>query len=173
MKYAKQLGQVQNILNQHGLGHITVKVENHLNDRDKKVPHLVAYNPNDLIVEVETGKLVFTEGLSCKFEELNKYFSAELFAMGITQRADYLKAPHEIKVRCYNDGIHPAQYRVGMVTIVEPVKKSKRDYTAKVEKYQTLLNGAELMADTKKIEYYTRKLKYFTGRQLLTTTDNC
>ena len=123
MKYFKELGQVQNILNQHGLGHIELKIEVHPNDRDKKVPYIVAYNPKDLIVAVEhrdyrdgsKNKLVFSEGQSCKFEELNKYFSAEIFAIHFTQRADYLKAPLWIKEYCYNNRIHPAQYRVGMV----------------------------------------------------------
>ena len=123
MKYSKQIGQVQNILNQHGLGHITVTVEKHLNDYNKKVPYLVAYNPKDLIVEVEhrdykdgsKNKLVFSEGQTCKYDELNKYFSAELFAMGITQRADYLKSPLWVKEWCYNNNIHPAQYITGMI----------------------------------------------------------
>jgi hypothetical protein len=117
MKYSKQLGQVQNILNQHGLGHITLKVESHLNDYDKKVPHLVAYNPKDLIVDIENDKLSFHEGLSCKFEELNKYFSAEIFAIHFTQRADYLKAPLWAKEYCYNNNIHPALYKSGMLQI--------------------------------------------------------
>ena len=123
MKYSKQIGQVQNILNQHGLGHITVTVEKHLNDYGKKVPYIVAYNPKDLIVEVEhrdyrdgsKNKLVFLEGQSCKFEELNKYFSAEIFAIHFTQRADYLKEALWVKEYCYNNRIHPAQYRPGMV----------------------------------------------------------
>ena len=111
----KNMLEVRNILNKHGLGHIEVKVEKHFNDRDQKVPHLVAYTPNDLIVEVENEAYVFSEGQSCKFEELNKYFSAKIFAMGLTQRADYIKAPLSIKQYCYENRIHPAQYKPGMV----------------------------------------------------------
>jgi hypothetical protein len=121
-KYIRDIDKVQELLNDHGLNHIELKVEVHPNDYDKKVPHLVAYNPKDLIVEVSdevdetnTRNLVFSEGQTCKFEELNKYFSAELFAMGITQRADYLKAPLWVKEYCYRNNIHPAQYRPGMV----------------------------------------------------------
>ena len=114
-KYMRDIDTVQQLLNDHGLNHIELKVEVHHNNSDQKVPHLVAYNPNDLIVEVENETLVFSEGESCKFEELNKYFSAELFAMGITQRADYLKAPLWVKEYCWNKGIHPALYKPGMV----------------------------------------------------------
>jgi len=124
-KYMRDIDTVQQLLNDHGLNHIELKVEVHPNDYDKKVPHLVAYNHKDLIVEVEhrdykdgsKNKLVFSEGLSCKFEELNKYFSAELFAMHFTQRADYIKAPLWAKEYCYNNNIHPAQYKSGMLQI--------------------------------------------------------
>nr|HIL75105.1 hypothetical protein [Rhodospirillales bacterium] len=122
-KAIKAIDTVQQLLNDHGLNRIELKVEVHPNDYDKKVPHLVAYNPTDLIVEVERrdykdgskNELVFSEGQTCKYEELNKYFSAELFAMGITQRADYINAPLWIKEYCYNNNIHPAQYKPGMV----------------------------------------------------------
>jgi hypothetical protein len=120
-KAIKAIDTVQQLLNDHGLNHIELKVEVHPNDYDKKVPHLVAYNPTDLIVEVERrdykdgskNELVFSEGQTCKYEELNKYFSAELFAMGITQRADYIKAPLWVKEYCYTNNIHPAQYVPG------------------------------------------------------------
>ena len=114
-KYIRDIDKVQELLNDHGLNHIELKVEVHPNDYDKKVPHLVAYNPKDLIVEVNNNKLVFSEGQTCKYDELNKYFSAQIFAMGITQRADYLKAPLWVKEYCYNNNIHPAQYKPGMV----------------------------------------------------------
>tara|TARA_R110002110_G_scaffold61112_3_gene171791 strand:- start:334 stop:705 length:372 start_codon:yes stop_codon:yes gene_type:complete len=113
----KQMLEVRQILNQHGLGRIEVKVEKHLNEFDKMVPHLVAYLPDDLIVEVENEALVFSEGQSCKFEELNKYFSAKLFAMHYTQRAAYLNAPLWIKEYCYNNQIHPAQYVPGETVV--------------------------------------------------------
>ena len=124
-KAIKEVNQVQTILNNHGLGHIELKVEVHPNEYDKKVPHLVAYNYKDLIVEVEKrdykdgskNELVFSEGMSCKFEELNKYFSAAVFAIGITQRADYINAPLWIKEYCYNNNIHPAQYVPGETVV--------------------------------------------------------
>jgi len=114
-KYIRDIDTVQQLLNDHGLNHIELKVEVHPNDYDKKVPHLVAYNHKDLIVDIENDKLSFHEGLSCKFEELNKYFSAEIFAIHFTQRADYLKAPLWVKEYCWNKGIHPALYKPGMV----------------------------------------------------------
>jgi hypothetical protein len=122
-KSTKAKKEVQDILNSYDLNCIKLKVELHPNDYDKKVPHLVAYNPTDLIVEVEErdyrdgskNKLVFSKGQSCKYEELNKYFSAKLFAIGITQRADYIKAPLWVKEWCYNNNVHPAQYRPGMI----------------------------------------------------------
>ena len=122
-KTVKEVKEVRDILNSYDLSCIKLKVELHPNDYDKKVPHLVAYNPTDLIVEVEErdyqdgskNTLIFSEGQSCKYEELNKYFSAKLFATGITQRADYIKAPLWVKEHCYKNNIHPAQYKPGML----------------------------------------------------------
>jgi len=140
-KYMRDIDTVQQLLNDHGLNHIELKVEVHPNDYDKKVPHLVAYTPNDLIVEVENNKLSFHEGESCKFEELNKYFSAELFAMHFTQRADYIHASVDQKVHCYNNNIHPAEYRATATT-----KRWKRgdakDYSAKIQYWADKANTA-------------------------------
>ena len=140
-KAIKEISKVQTILNQYDLGHIELKVEVHHNSSDQKVPHLVAYTPNDLIVEVENNKLSFHEGESCKFEELNNYFSAELFAMHFTQRADYIHASVDQKVHCYNNNIHPAEYRATATT-----KRWKRgdakDYSAKIQYWADKANTA-------------------------------
>ena len=124
-KAIKAIDTVQDILNKHGLNHIELKVEVHPNVLSNKVPHLVAYTHNDLNVEVSkrdhkdgnNNTLIFSEGTSCKFEELDKYFNAELFAMHFTQRADYINAPLWIKEYCYNNQIHPAQYKAGATVI--------------------------------------------------------
>ena len=139
-KAIKAIDTVQDILNKHGLNHIQLKVEVHPNDRNKKVPHLVAYTHNDLDVEViqrdhrdgEKNVLIFSEGTTCKFEELNKYFSAELFAMHFTQRAEYINAPLWIKEYCYNNQIHPAQYVPGE-TVVGTIEDPKDSYIFDLE----------------------------------------
>ena len=57
-----------------------------------------------------TYKLEQTE----KFEEMNKWFDGQIFAMGITQRANWLKATHEQRVAFMNQpGFnHPARFTV-------------------------------------------------------------
>ena len=173
------VNRIETLLSNAGLQDLVeVKVETHLNQYDKKTPHIVAYTKNDLVVnvsdevdETNTRNLVFSEDLSCKYEELNKYFSAEVFALGITQRADYIKAPLSDKVFCYHNNIHPARYEAPKVEVTEEViaprrrRNYKDGYQGKIDILNTLLEGAELMGDTKQINYYTRKLKYFNSRQ--------
>ena len=120
-------------------------------------------------------------------EELNNYFSGSIFAMGITQRKDYLLASHEVKVECYKKNIHPAMYTTPTdeVDVFQdmpnpiPVtrKEGKRTnkypngYQGKVDFY---LDMAAKAMGTEKYTYYDQKVKYFLGRQeewLL--TQNC
>ena len=106
---------VDNLLKEHDLlGLVDVHVEVMMNDRGKKTPHIVArYNETcyDGFDQI-TGESIFAEKVTEKIEELNKYFSGEIFAMGITQRAKWLKASHEDRVEYLKQpGFHhPAQY---------------------------------------------------------------
>ena len=106
---------VDNLLKKAGLQDIVdVTVEVMMNNRGKKVPHVVAkytetcYDGFDQI----TGESIFAEKVTEKIEELNKYFSSGIFAMGITQRAKWLKASHEDRVEYLKQpGFHhPAHY---------------------------------------------------------------
>ena len=74
-------------------------------DRDKLVPHMVAaYTDHDGGYAVR------------KAEPLDRYFSPEVFSIGLTQRADWLHASTEVKAACFKAKpmIHPAHYRKTM-----------------------------------------------------------
>jgi len=78
---------------------VSIMVEKMENDYGKVVPHIVA-KWNDV------------HGVTVKIEEINKYFSAELFAMGITQKAEWIKADIEDKVAYLKENQfgHPAMF---------------------------------------------------------------
>ena len=70
-------------------------------------------NINDLKANKVSLKQIRT--LAKKYEELNKYFSPEVFAAGITQRADFIKANGFDKVEALKAHIHPAMYKAKVV----------------------------------------------------------
>ena len=84
---------------------VTLSVKKYENDFGKQVPHMVAkwvgidFDGNDEVKD--------------HIEEMNKWFSPSLFAMGITQRADWIKASTEDKLAFYAlPGFnHPAEYK--------------------------------------------------------------
>ena len=162
---------VENLLEQAGLGDlVNVTVEVMMNDRGKNVPHVVA-RYWETVTKVNKNKdgYIFVDEVTEKIEELNKYFSSGIFAMGITQRADWLKATSEdrigyLKQPGFN---HPANFIPKKVQKVTPrVQKSRKrypnGYQGKVDFYLDRL--AESMG-TDKYNYYTKKLNYFLGRQ--------
>ena len=85
---------VDNLLREAGLQDlVNVTVEVMMNDRGKNVPHVVArYSETSKEVNETKDDWVYVEKITEKIEELNKYFSSGIFAMGITQRANWLKA---------------------------------------------------------------------------------
>jgi len=162
---------VDNLLEQAGLGDLVkVTVEVMMNDRGKNVPHVVA-RYWETVTKVNKNKdgYIFVDEVTEKIEELNKYFSSGIFAMGITQRADWLKATSEDRIEYlkqpgFHHPVHFIPKKVEKVT-PEVQKRSKRyenGYQGKVDFYLDRL--AESMG-TDKYNYYTKKLNYFLGRQ--------
>ncbi len=103
----KAVGVIQNELTKYGLMTpsngidfpVSIMVEKMENDYGKMVPHIVA-KWNDV------------HGVTVKAEEMNKHFNAELFVMGITQKAEWIKADMEDKVAYLKENQfgHPAMF---------------------------------------------------------------
>jgi len=60
-----------------------------------------------------TGTYDDMYGPTVKMERLDKYFSLEIFLYHFIARKDYIKASMEIKENCFNNSIHPEQYKIG------------------------------------------------------------
>jgi hypothetical protein len=106
----KDLKLVRNELTKYGISdYVGVSIYKMRDDRGKAVPHMVAqWNEvrcyvDDYMYEVNT-----------KAEKIDRYFNAELFAKGITQRAAWIKADFEDKVEYLkeNEFGHPALFPV-------------------------------------------------------------
>ena len=113
-KAIKQVNQIENLLNAAGLGDlVSVTVESALNNRDKKVPHVVArWTTTDLGVNEAKTAFAYNKATAERFEELNNYFCPKVFALGITQRADFIKATHDQRTEALKARIHPAQFKL-------------------------------------------------------------
>ena len=171
----KELNKVETLLKEAGLqDHVKLSIEAVYNQYDKKSAHIVATIKNDLNVEVIDGELTFTKKDGVRYEELNKYFSPEIFAIGLTQRADYIKAPLSDKVFCYHNQIHPAQYEAPKVEtgtfdeVTDRIRKRIEarhinGYQGKIDLYTKLVN--DHMYNTHLKEKFQKKLNYFTSRQ--------
>ena len=110
----KEISEVNYQLAAHGLDELVdVKVEVIENEFGKKTPHLVA-RYTESCLSWEQGNAVYKLEQTEKFEEMNKWFDGQIFAMGITQRAAWLKATHEQRVAFMNQpGFkHPANFPV-------------------------------------------------------------
>ena len=83
----------------------------------KMVPHMRA-EWNEVVVDTfswkTTGVKDYMYEVYTKAEEMNRYFNAELFAEGITQRAAWIKGDFEDKVEYLkeNEFGHPALFPV-------------------------------------------------------------
>jgi hypothetical protein len=106
----KDLKLVRNELTKYGISdYVGVSIYKMRDDRGKAVPHMVAqWNEvrcyvDDYMYEVNT-----------KAEKIDRYFNAELFAKGITQRAAWIKADFEDKVEYLKENQygHPALFPV-------------------------------------------------------------
>jgi len=115
----KVVGLVQRELTKYGLmtpGNgidfpVSISVGLVENERGNKTPHIHAYWL-ETTVTADGYKLEET----CKVEELNRYFDAEVFALGITQRCEWIKADHNDRVEYLKSEPfgHPALYKVWM-----------------------------------------------------------
>ena len=88
---------------------VSIMVEQMPNDRGRMVPHMVAKWRETTATPDGYDKMP-----TSKCEEMNRYFNAELFVNGITQRAEWIKADHTDCVAYLNDSPfgHPALYKV-------------------------------------------------------------
>ena len=116
MNIQNEISEVNYQLAAPGLDELVdVKVEVIENEFGKKTPHLVArYTESYLDTLDDKGNPVYKLEQTEKFEEMNKWFDGQIFAMGITQRAAWLKATHEERVAFMNQpGFkHPANFPV-------------------------------------------------------------
>jgi len=174
----QQVSEVHSLLTKAGLEDIVdIKVEVMEDQYGKKIPHIVANIPNISYKRVN-DEVVYIDSNFMKAEPLNKYFSGEIFAMGITQRKDYLLASFDVKVECFKQSIHPAHYKAPtdevdvMQDVPNPIEVTRKErnkthkypngYQGKVDFY---LDMAAKAMGTEKYTYYDRKVKYFLGRQ--------
>lgn len=108
----KDLKLVISELEKYGLGiDVDVTIEKIENDRGRMVPHMVAKWSETTMTQDGYDKLI-----TDKAEEMNRYFDAEVFALGITQRAEWIKADHNDRVEYLKSEPfgHPALYPVWM-----------------------------------------------------------
>jgi len=147
----------------------TCKIENKVYI-EADIPNISYKRVNDEVVYIDSTFL--------KSEELNKYFSPEVFVMGITQRKDYIEAPFDVKVECFKQSIHPAHYKAPTDEVdvmqdlpnhIEVTRKERNKtnrypngYQGKIDFY--IGQMAQAMG-TSKYDYYSKKAEYFTGRQ--------
>ena len=166
-----QITKVNSLLEEAGLS-----IKARCQTTDGKV-YIEADIPNISYKRVN-DEVVYIDSTFLKSEELNKYFSPEVFVMGITQRKDYLLASHDVKVECFKQSIHPAHYKAPtdevdvMQDLPNPIPVTRKGryktnrypngYQGKIDFY---LDMAAKAMGTDKYNYYTKKLKYFLGRQ--------
>ena len=121
----KAVGVIQNELTKYGLmtpGNgidfkVSIMVEQIENDRGRVVPHMVAQwdeTTLDTFSQNTTGEVSYMIEEQIKCEEMNRYFNAELFVHGITQRSKWIQAKHEDRVAYLEENPfgHPALYPV-------------------------------------------------------------
>ena len=114
----KDLKLVRNELTKYGISdYVGVSIYKMRDDRDKAVPHMVA-QWNEVVVDTfswrTTGVKDYMYEVNTKAEKIDRYFNAELFVKGITQRAAWIKADFEDKVEYLKENQygHPALFPV-------------------------------------------------------------
>ena len=112
----KNLELVKSELEKYGLSnHVSVTWKYMENESGYEVAHIVA-TYNEIVVDTfswrTTGEKSYMYEDHMKVEEMNRYFCAELFAKGITQRAEWIKADFEDKVAYLTENQfgHPALF---------------------------------------------------------------
>ncbi len=83
------------------------------NDQGKMVDHIIANWPEAVkgINEAMTA-FEYKAGTGTKVQEVNKFFSPQLFVAGIAQRKDWIKAGVEKQIEALKMGLaHPVMYK--------------------------------------------------------------
>ena len=174
-----EVSKVHQSIKEAGLEDIVdIRVEVMENQYDKKTPHVVAIIPTIKATQAPFGGVQYKLAYFERIEELNNYFSPEIFAMGITQRKDYLLASTEVKIECHKQNIHPAFYKAPTddADVMQdmpnpiPVERKERRKTVKYPngyqgKLDFYLNQMAHSMGTDKYQYFDAKFKYFLGRQ--------
>ena len=125
MNIKKEVGKVQDELIKYGLMTpgkgidfpVSISIEKMENEYGKMTKHIVA-KWNEVVVDTfswrTTGVKDYMYEVHTKAEEMNRYFSGELFAKGITQRAAWIKGDFEDKVEYLKENQygHPALFPV-------------------------------------------------------------
>ena len=122
----KDLKLVIEELTKYGINdYVGVSIHKMENERGKMVPHMRA-EWNEVVVDTfswrTTGVKDYMYEVNTKAEEMNRYFNAELFAKGITQRAAWIKAEFEDKVEYLKENQfgHPALFPVWLESKKKP-----------------------------------------------------
>jgi hypothetical protein len=105
--------QLDNLLIMNDLTEVKLKLFKAENDRGKMAYHVEAewQEAKKVVNKAKTG-FEYINGQTEKVEEINKYFSSELFVAGITQRKAFIKAGYEKQVEAFKNGLmHPAMYK--------------------------------------------------------------
>jgi len=105
--------QLDHLLITNDLMEVKLKMFKAPNDAGKLTTYIQAEweEARKVVNKAKTG-FEYVNGWTEKVEEVNKYFSPELFVAGIAQRKDFIKAGFEKQVEAYQNGLmHPAMYK--------------------------------------------------------------
>jgi hypothetical protein len=154
-KYTKFKKQAEAILKEAGITNVEVRIENHYNgDYDRTDYYICGYYES------------WDQELRCHTSLIDKWFEGVgIFSMFFTQRADWLKATTEVKKHCWDNNIHPAEYKAPEV--VKEVKKrwkkgDPKDYSAKVEYWDQKTKEAITIGEK---EHALNRYEYFYNKQ--------
>ena len=113
MKNLNQFDAVDQMLIMNDLTEVKLEIRKFENDRGRMTNHLIATWPEAKKVVNQTGDgWAYELGEATKIEEVNKYFSADLFFAGIAQRKAWIKAGLIKQVEALKGGLmHPAMYK--------------------------------------------------------------
>ena len=109
----KQFDMVDELLIDNDLREVKLIYFKAPNDRGRMTQHIKAewQEARKVVNKAGTG-FKYIDGWTEKVEEINKYFSPELFVAGITQRKSFIKAGFDKQVEAYKNGLmHPAMYK--------------------------------------------------------------
>jgi len=155
--------QAKAILKEAGITNVDIRIEDHYNGDTERTEYFICgyYESWD-------------QELTCHSAIIDKWFGdAELFCMFFTQRADWLKATTEVKKHCWDNQIHPAQYKAPEDPTYYTVRWKKgdtKDYSAKVEYWDQKTKEAITIGEK---EHALNRYEYFYNKQQELLTSNC